>query len=326
MSGIVPIQKSLEGEIGKFRITYAQPEGESPRQRLEFLLEEVEANYGTRIKEELPYYSVGGLVTLAGIGMAVVSGQLFILVYPAVLVGLGFLLHHYMEYFHSYFRLSLEGQKQKADELGQKKFIMADGISEMGLLPVFAEACDYILNGNRKLYAVKLYEPEISKTSISDLTGQHAGLPIIISGYLTSVPGAEDMKIGADVNLHMSGAMIGIPFSGSAYGRIEGDVYSPTIQLRLSDGKKSVFVNIDSMDEIPYILTHINPGFGTSFASRNELVHFLREAQEQGTKVSLLGRVDNAGIFHGEAIRNPDTEEIYYLSIYQPKALPAEAR
>ncbi len=70
----------------------------------------------------------------------------------------------------------------------------------------------------------------------------------------------------------------------------------------------------------PYILKHCNPNFGgpIQFAKRNDLVHFLRDAQNHGAEISLLGKADSVGVFHAEAIGNLMTGEVYFLAVHQP--------
>lgn len=233
----------------------------------------------------------------------------------------------------------MESNREKARQLDNQNFILVKELGEADVLPMHVMAAQYIFSPNLfpsfPVYTVKLQNPDIFSVQISDLS-QYVCKPVMVSGFLSSSPGAEDMKISIPVNLGMRGSIGGLlPFGGMITGNLDGRLYSPGIQFRITDKKDTSmqvdvdYFNEDDENEIipPYMLKHSNPKFGGSiqFARRNDLVHFLRDAQTQGTEISLLGKADRGGVFHAEAIGNLMTREVYFLAVHQPygKLLPS---
>ncbi len=124
----------------------------------------------------------------------------------------------------------IKSNREKARQLDDQNFILVEDFGEADVLPMHVMATQYLYLPNFQpspyYYAVRLQNPDILSVQIADLS-QYVGKPVLVSGFLSSSPGAEDMKINIPVNLEMRGSIIGLlPFGGVIEGNLNGSLYS----------------------------------------------------------------------------------------------------
>lgn len=267
---------------------------------------------------------------LLGVGSGILVGEPFIAMFGGVVGIMGGLGVPGCIYFN--FR---EGRGvmakaiEETEKLQEEGYVFAYDLKQANLVPSLIDDVRYIKTNLFMFYAIRpkerVYVPVISLSEIKE----NIGKPVIVTGTVSAAPKSEDMKITADADLDLSGRMMGIvPLSGHITGRIDGSVYSPLTQFRISDAGESRAVSVDYLamspdDPVPpCVLKRSNPEFGpeSRFNARNQLVHFLDEALNTRERIMILGRPDGMGDIHAEAIAlQKGKGEVHYLSVYQPK-------
>lgn len=219
---------------------------------------------------------------------------------------------------------SLVQQLEKAQKMSENGYVFACHLKKANLIPSAVADVDHIEVGRSIFYTVKERQLEATTTKLSELS-DYVGKPVIVKGNISSAPHAEDMEFKADVDLRFSGIMLFMPFGGTIEGTIGGKIYSPNTHFIVSDSI-DMPVTVDYLPQgskqviPPYVLKHANPDFGpgATLCTRNELVRFLDNAQRKQRKILIMGRADEFGTLHAEAIGNPETHETFILGVYQP--------
>ena len=237
-----------------------------------------------------------------------------------------------LEALYSY--LHARSQINRAERLSQEGYVFANELADTQLLPSevvgmswieinAAEPGGYLRPMN--VYAVKGQPIATRHIKLSDLP-RHIGEPVIVSANVSSAPRTEDMKMHGTANLKISGVVGIFPMYGTARGYIDGDVYVEGTPFRIADdhGKSydatmNYLHTLETEHALPVGLRRYSSEFDAHGQSRrNNLVHFLNEAEERGQKLLFLGKVSKDGIFHIEAVARPENKEMYALAVYQP--------
>lgn len=173
------------------------------------------------------------------------------------------------------------------------------------------------------LYLVKPNPAEATVVEFNELR-KHTEKLVVVKARISSTSRAEDMKIGAEINLAFSGGLFGFG-PRSASGSIEGRIYADNTAFRIANEKgESLAASFgylaypDQRIAPPVAVKRQGVNMGAvAVHDRNDLVRFLDEAHSTGRELIMLGKLDSSGKFHAEAVANPLSRETFTLAVHQ---------
>lgn len=206
-------------------------------------------------------------------------------------------------------------------------YIFVTQIAHSNLIPSAVKDTTYAIvkkehgyGDDQSLFLIKPQHIDVRAVEFSELR-DHPNELVVVKAGISSSTHAEDMNWTANIGLTFHGSVFG---PRAADGMITGRVYADNTPFRMTNGNGYItasFGHLANLDErIAPPVTVKRQGVGLTpnpVNDRNDLVIFLEEVQRTGRDLIFLGKSDESGKFHAEAVADPLSRETYTLAVYQ---------